>query len=171
MPEQHSERSEKATISNERAQRQAQIRTGQDQIDASQLRIESGLEQALVNSSQIIATQERIKDKQAYLGRILAIQDTILNNQESILDELQISYGKLEELRRRAINQANTIASYQQIIIANQGKLDQILLSQATILSNQEHRVILKAEKVLATSGLILADLQQVLGENELDSV
>jgi hypothetical protein len=169
MPDQHSERSEKATISNERAQRQAQIGTGQDLIDARQVRIERGIEQALVNSSQIIATQERIKDKQAHLGRILANQDRILNDQESILDELQMTDAKLGELRRHASNQARTIASYQQIIITNQGKLDEILVTQTTILANQEERVIPKAEKVLASSGRILADLQKVLGENVLD--
>jgi hypothetical protein len=150
---------EKPTVSQELARQQAKILSGQDQIVANSIRVEKGLELALVNSSAIIAGQDRIKDKESHLDRIL-------KNQAIILDDLQTSANTIEELRRRAANQTATIVSYQQIILANQEKLDRILLSQAKIVSNQEQRVIPNFEKVLANQEVIRARQQKLEGEH-----
>jgi predicted phage tail protein len=156
MPELHSERPENAAILHDFASKQAQIVSCQDRTDAIQVRIEKRLEQTIVNSSSIIATQERIKDKQAWF-------DMILKNQGMILDDLQMSCSKLEELGRRVAYQTATIVSYQQIIISNQQKLDQVLTNQAKILANQEQHVIANAERILANDEVILAGLQKLL--------
>lgn len=156
MPEPYSEQSENAALLHDLALKQAQIVNRQDRTEAIQIRIEKGLEQTIVNSSSIIATQERIKDKQAWFDRIL-------KNQGMILDDLQTSCSKLEELGRRVAHQTATIVSYQQIIISNQQKLDQVLTNQAKILANQEQHVIANAARILANYEVMLAGLQKLL--------
>ncbi len=155
MPEPRSEVSENAVILHDLALKQAQIVNRQDRTDAIQRRIEKGLEQTIVNSTSIIATQERIKDKQAWFDRIL-------KNQAKILDDIELSYSKLEELGRRVAHQTATIVSYQQIIISNQQKIDRVLTNQAKILANQEQHVISNAERILANDEVVLAGLQKL---------
>jgi hypothetical protein len=60
---------------------------------------------------------------------------------------------------RRVANQTATIVSYQQIIISNQQKLDQVLTNQAKILAIQEQHVIANAERILANDEVMLAGL------------
>lgn len=157
MTENVSER-ETATVLQGLARQQGEILSRQDLIDANWVRSEKELEQILVNSSSIIATQEQIKDKQAAFERIL-------ENQRRILDGLLITSGRLEEFNLQVANQTATIISYQQVIVSNQNKLDRVLNANAKILANQNHRVIPGAEKILANDELIYADLQKRLGE------
>jgi hypothetical protein len=149
---------ETATVLQGLACQQGEILSRQDLIDANWVRIEKGLEQILVNSSSIIATQEQIKDKQAECERIL-------KNQRRILDDLLMTSGRLEEFNQRVANQTATIISYQQVIVSNQNKLDRVLTANAMILANQHHRVMPGAEKILAHDEVIHADLRKLLGE------
>jgi hypothetical protein len=149
---------ETATVLQGLACQQREILSRQDLIDANWVRIGKGLEQTLVNSSSIIATQEGIKHKQAAFERIL-------ENQRRILDDLLMTSGRLEEFNLRVANQTATIISYQQVIVSNQNKLDRVLTANATILANQHHRVIPGAEKILANDEIIHADLRKRLGQ------
>jgi hypothetical protein len=152
---------ETATALQGLARQQGDILSRQDRIDANWVRIEKGLEQILVNSSSIIATQEQIKDKQAAFERILA-------NQRLILDDLQVTSGRLQEFNQRVANQTATIISYQQVIVSNQNKLDRVLTANAKILANQHHRVIPSAEKILANDEVIHSGLRRLLTDTEL---
>jgi hypothetical protein len=156
MPELHSEQSESGVIFHDLALKQAQLVDRQDRADAIQRRIEKGLAQTIANSTLMIVTQERIKEKQAWFDRIL-------KNQVRILDDLELNSSKLEELGRRVAYQTATIMSYQQVIISNQQKIDRILTNQAKILANQEQHVISNAETILANDEAVLADLQTLL--------
>jgi hypothetical protein len=147
---------ETATVLQGLAYQQGEILSRQDRIDANWVRIEKGLEQILVNSSSIIATQEQIKDKQAAF-------EWILENQRRILDDLLVTSGRLEEFNQRVANQTATIISYQQVIVSNQNKLDRVLTANAKILANQHHRVIPGAEKILANDEVIHAGLRELL--------
>jgi hypothetical protein len=147
-----------ATTHQELSLRQTQILSQQDRIDANQHRIEKQIEQTLINSSSIIAEQERIKDKQSHLDRIVRTQHRILEN-------LEMSSISCEELGRRAAAQTTTILSYQQIIVSNQEKLDRLLVSQANILLNQEQKVIPNTERIVANDLTMLAGLQKLINE------
>jgi hypothetical protein len=155
MPEKLSAQRETATTLQGLARQQGQILSRQDRIDANWLRIEKGLEQTLANSSSIIATQEQIKAKQASF-------ESVLENQRIILDDLQLSCGKLEDFNRRVAHQTATIISYQQVIVSNQEKLDRVLAANAKILANQDHRVIPNSEKIVTNDQAILTGLREL---------